>query len=220
LHGGCRTVTGKTLEENPARVEEPDFSAAVVFPLSAPAKKQGPFVILRGNLAEEGAVLKTTGLGEVVHTGPARVFNNEEEALDAILNGGVVKGDVVVIRYEGPKGGPGMREMLAPTSAIAGAGLLRDVALITDGRFSGGSHGMVVGHVAPEAQVGGGIALVKNGDTITIDSNKAELSMDVSNEELERRRKAWKAPELRYKRGALYKYAQMVSSASMGAFTS
>ncbi len=220
LHGGCRTVTGKTLEENLARVEEPDFSAAVVFPLSAPAKKQGPFVILRGNLAEEGAVLKTTGLGEVVHTGPARVFNNEEEALDAILNGGVVKGDVVVIRYEGPKGGPGMREMLAPTSAIAGAGLLRDVALITDGRFSGGSHGMVVGHVAPEAQVGGGIALVKNGDTITIDSNKAELSMDVSNEELERRRKAWKAPELRYKRGALYKYAQMVSSASMGAFTS
>jgi dihydroxy-acid dehydratase len=220
LHGGCLTVTGNTLEENLADVDEPDFSAKVVFPLSAPAKKQGPFVILRGNLAEEGAVLKTTGLGEVVHTGPARVYNNEEEAMQAILNGGVVKGDVVVIRYEGPKGGPGMREMLGPTSAIAGAGLLRDVALITDGRFSGGSHGMVVGHVAPEAQVGGAVALVQDGDIITIDSNKAELSMDVSDEELDRRRKAWKAPELKYKRGALYKYAQVVSSASVGAVTS
>ena len=220
LHGECLTVTGNTLEENLADVDEPNFSAKVVFPLSAPAKKQGPFVILRGNLAEEGAVLKTTGLGEVVHTGPARVYNNEEEAMQAILTGGVVKGDVVVIRYEGPKGGPGMREMLGPTSAIAGAGLLRDVALITDGRFSGGSHGMVVGHVAPEAQVGGAIALVQDGDIVTIDSNKAELSMDVSDEELDRRRKAWKAPELKYKRGALYKYAQVVSSASVGAVTS
>lgn len=220
LHGDCLTVTGKTLAENLAHVDEPDFSAEVVFPVSAPAKKQGPFVILRGNLAEEGSVLKTTGLGEVVHTGPARVFDHEEEALEAILNGGVVKGDVVVIRYEGPKGGPGMREMLAPTSAIAGAGLLRDVALITDGRFSGGSHGMVVGHVAPEAQVGGAIGLVQDGDIITIDSNKALLSMDVSEEELARRRAAWTAPPPRYTRGALYKYAQLVSSASTGAVTS
>ncbi len=220
LHGECLTVTGKSVAENLSEVDEPDFSAEVVFPVSAPAKKQGPFVILRGNLAEEGAVLKTTGLGEVVHTGPARVYDNEEEALDAILNGGVGKGDVVVIRYEGPKGGPGMREMLAPTSAIAGAGLLRDVALITDGRFSGGSHGMVVGHVAPEAQVGGGIALVQDGDIITIDSNKAELSMDLGDEELERRRAAWRAPDLKYTRGALYKYAQTVSSASIGAVTS
>jgi dihydroxy-acid dehydratase len=220
LHGDCLTVTGQSVAENLRDVNEPDFSAEVVFPVSAPAKKQGPFVILRGNLATEGAVLKTTGLGEVVHTGPARVYDNEEEALDAILNGGVGKGDVVVIRYEGPKGGPGMREMLAPTSAIAGAGLLRDVALITDGRFSGGSHGMVVGHVAPEAQVGGGIALVRDGDIITVDSNKAELSMDVSDEELERRRAAWSAPELKYTRGALYKYAQTVSSASIGAVTS
>ncbi len=220
LHGECLTVTGKSVAENLSEVDEPDFSAEVVFPVSAPAKKQGPFVILRGNLAEDGAVLKTTGLGEVVHTGPARVYDNEEEALDAILNGGVGKGDVVVIRYEGPKGGPGMREMLAPTSAIAGAGLLRDVALITDGRFSGGSHGMVVGHVAPEAQVGGGIALVQDGDIITIDSNKAELSMDLSDKELERRRAAWRAPDLKYTRGALYKYAQTVSSASIGAVTS
>ena len=220
LHGECLTVTGKSVAENLSEVDEPDFSAEVVFPVSAPAKKQGPFVILRGNLAEDGAVLKTTGLGEVVHTGPARVYDNEEEALDAILNGGVGKGDVVVIRYEGPKGGPGMREMLAPTSAIAGAGLLRDVALITDGRFSGGSHGMVVGHVAPEAQVGGGIALVQDGDIITIDSNKAELSMDLGDEELERRRAAWRAPDLKYTRGALYKYAQTVSSASIGAVTS
>jgi len=220
LHGECLTVTGKSVAENLSEVDEPDFSAEVVFPVSAPAKKQGPFVILRGNLAEDGAVLKTTGLGEVVHTGPARVYDNEEEALDAILNGGVGKGDVVVIRYEGPKGGPGMREMLAPTSAIAGAGLLRDVALITDGRFSGGSHGMVVGHVAPEAQVGGGIALVQDGDIITIDSNKAELSMDLSDQELERRRAAWRAPDLKYTRGALYKYAQTVSSASIGAVTS
>jgi dihydroxy-acid dehydratase len=220
LHGDSLTVTGKSLAENLDSVSEPDFSANVVFPISNPAKKQGPFVILRGNLAEEGAVLKTTGLGEVVHTGPAKVFDNEEQALDAILNGGVVKGDVVVIRYEGPKGGPGMREMLAPTSAIAGAGLLRDVALITDGRFSGGSHGMVVGHVAPEAQVGGGIALVQDGDIVTIDSNEALLSMDVAPEELERRRANWTAPPPRYTRGALYKYARTVSSASKGAVTS
>lgn len=220
LHGDCMTVTGESLETNLADVSEPDFSANVVFPVSAPAKKQGPFVILRGNLAEEGSVLKTTGLGEVVHTGPAKVFENEEHALDAILNGAVSKGNVVVIRYEGPKGGPGMREMLAPTSAIAGAGLLRDVALITDGRFSGGSHGMVVGHVAPEAQVGGAIALVQDGDVVTIDSNKALLSMDVPEEELERRRRNWQAPPPKYTRGALYKYAQTVSSASKGAVTS
>jgi len=220
LHGDCLTVTGKTVAENLAAVEVNLEGQDVVKPLSNPEKKTGPIVILKGNLASEGAVLKTCGLQEVVHTGPARVFDAEEQAMQAILAGGVTKGDVVVIRYEGPKGGPGMREMLGPTSAIAGAGLLNDVALITDGRFSGGSHGMVVGHVAPEAQVGGMIALIQDGDVITINSHKKELSVDLSEEEVARRRQLWSAPELRYTRGALYKFAQLCSSASLGAYTS
>jgi dihydroxy-acid dehydratase len=220
LHGDCLTVTGKTVAENLADVKVDLSGQEVVMPLDKPEKQTGPIVILKGNLSSEGAVLKTCGLQEVVHTGPARVFDAEEEAMSAILSGKVTKGDVVVIRYEGPKGGPGMREMLGPTSAIAGAGLLNDVALITDGRFSGGSHGMVVGHVAPEAQVGGVIGLLNDGDVITINSHKKELSVDLSDAEIEKRRASWSAPEPRYKRGALYKFAQLVSSASQGAYTS
>jgi dihydroxy-acid dehydratase len=192
----------------------------VVKPLAAPEKPTGPIVILKGNLAEDGAVLKTCGLQEVVHRGPARVFNAEEEAMEQILAGTVSAGDVVVIRYEGPKGGPGMREMLGPTSAIAGAGLLNDVALITDGRFSGGSHGMVVGHVAPEAQVGGTIALLQDGDIISIDSNAKSIQVELSDAELKARRDAWEAPQSSYSRGALWKFARLVSSASEGAVTS
>ncbi len=219
LHGDCLTVNGRTIAENLADVKVDLSGQDVVKPLDKPEKKTGPIVILKGNLSTEGAVLKTCGLQEVVHTGPARVFNAEEEAMAAILEGKVSKGDVVVIRYEGPKGGPGMREMLGPTSAIAGAGLLHDVALITDGRFSGGSHGMVVGHVAPEAQVGGVIGLLEDGDVITINSHQKELSVDLTDEEIKRRRANWKAPESRYTRGALYKFAQLVSSASRGAYT-
>jgi dihydroxy-acid dehydratase len=219
LHGQCLTVNGKTVAENLEQVKVKLEGQEVVHGFEDPVKPTGPIVILKGNLAEEGAVLKTCGLQEVVHSGPARVFDHEEEALDAILGGGVQKGDVVVIRYEGPKGGPGMREMLSPTSAIAGAGLIHDVALITDGRFSGGSHGMVVGHVAPEAQAGGAIALVREGDIVTIDSNKKLLSVDLSDEELEERRKGWSPRETSYRWGALAKYARLVSSASEGAVT-
>jgi dihydroxy-acid dehydratase len=188
--------------------------------MDKPVKSNGPIVVLRGNLAPEGAVLKTCGLSEVVHRGPAVVFGNEEEALGAILDGRISKGDCVIIRYEGPKGGPGMREMLAPTAAIAGAGLQQDVALITDGRFSGGSHGMVVGHVSPEAQQGGAIALLRDGDMVTIDSQKKLLSVDLSDDELRERSRSWKPPSIAYKTGALFKYARLVSSASEGAVTS
>jgi dihydroxy-acid dehydratase len=220
LHGDCMTITGKTIAESLADVSVDLSGQDVVFPLDDPVKASGPIVILKGNLAEEGAVLKTCGLQEVVHRGPAKVYEHEEEALHAILNGGVKSGDVVVIRYEGPKGGPGMREMLAPTAAIAGAGLQEEVALITDGRFSGGSHGMVVGHVSPEAQVGGTIALIREGDIVSINSHTKTLSVDVSDDELEKRRREWQAPELKYRRGALYKFAQLTSSASYGAVTS
>ncbi|TVR90124.1 MAG: dihydroxy-acid dehydratase [Spirochaetaceae bacterium] len=220
LHGDCPTVNGKTIAQNLEDVETRLEGQEVIHPLSDPVKPTGPIVILKGNLAQEGAVLKTCGLSEVVHSGPARIFENEESALDAILNDGVKAGDVVVIRYEGPKGGPGMREMLSPTSAIAGVGLLHDVALITDGRFSGGSHGMVVGHVAPEAQVGGPIALIREGEIITIDSNKKILEVDVPEAELEKRRQSWQPRDTGYHTGALYKYAKLVSSAGLGAFTS
>ncbi|MFP4114489.1 MAG: dihydroxy-acid dehydratase [Spirochaetales bacterium] len=220
LHGDCLTVTGKTIAENLQDVDVSLEGQDVVKPLSDPEKATGPIVILKGNLAEEGAVLKTCGLQEVVHRGPARVFDAEEEAMAAILNGVVTAGDVVVIRYEGPKGGPGMREMLGPTSAIAGAGLLSDVALITDGRFSGGSHGMVVGHVSPEAQVGGVIALLQEGDIVSINSNRKSIEVELSDAELKARRDAWVAPEPRYLRGALAKFAKLVSSASHGAVTS
>jgi dihydroxy-acid dehydratase len=220
LHGDCLTVNGKSVAENVAHVEVRLDGQDVVKPLAAPEKPTGPIVILKGNLAEDGAVLKTCGLQEVVHRGPARVFNAEEEAMEQILAGTVSAGDVVVIRYEGPKGGPGMREMLGPTSAIAGAGLLNDVALITDGRFSGGSHGMVVGHVAPEAQVGGTIALLQDGDIISIDSNAKSIQVELSDAELKARRDAWEAPQSSYSRGALWKFARLVSSASEGAVTS
>lgn len=220
LHGDCMTVTGQTMAENLAATEVDLDDQDVVHSFTAPEQPKGPIAILHGNLAAEGAVVKTCGLNEFEHSGPARVFDNEEAALDAILNDGIQKGDVVVIRYEGPKGGPGMREMLAPTAAIAGAGLSKDVALITDGRFSGGSHGMVVGHVAPEAQVGGAIALIQDGDVVTVSTKTKELSVAISDEELARRKASWSAPELKYQSGALWKFAQLCSSASRGAVTS
>lgn len=220
LHPNCLTVTGKTIQENLADVVVDLDGQDVIHPFDAPEQERGPIAILKGNLASEGAVVKTCGLNEFEHRGPARVFDNEESALDAILNEGVSAGDVVVIRYEGPKGGPGMREMLAPTAAIAGAGLTKEVALITDGRFSGGSHGMVVGHVSPEAQVGGAIGLLRDGDIITISTKKKTLSVDLSEEELERRRSSWNPKDNGYHRGALWKFAQLCRSASEGATTS
>ena len=219
LHGDCMTVTGKTVAGNLAGVEVTLHGQQVVRTFEAPVKRNGPFMVLKGNLAPDGAVLKTAGMEDVLHSGPARVFDAEEQALDAIMNGGVQSGDVVVIRYEGPRGGPGMREMLSPTAAIAGAGLAKEVALITDGRFSGGSHGMVVGHIAPEAHDGGPLALVQEGDRITINSTTKELSVELSEAELKARRERWKQPALRYTTGALYKYARLVGSASEGALT-
>ena len=220
LHGDCLTVTGETIAENLRDVRVELDGQDVVHPLDRPETPTGPIVILKGNLAEEGAVLKTCGLQEVVHRGPARVFDAEEQAMEAILEGAIRKGDVVVIRYEGPRGGPGMREMLGPTSAIAGAGLIRDVALITDGRFSGGSHGMVVGHVAPEAQVGGSIGLLRDGDIISINSRTKSIDVELSDAEMKARRDSWTPPAPRYTHGALYKFSKLVSSASRGAVTS
>jgi dihydroxy-acid dehydratase len=190
-----------------------------VRPLSDPIKKNSHLVVLYGNLAPEGAVAKITGKEGLSFKGSARVFNSEEKALEGILSGNVQAGDVVVIRYEGPKGGPGMREMLSPTSAIMGKGLGREVALITDGRFSGGSHGFVVGHMSPEAALGGPLALVKTGDEITIDAQRREITLHVPSGELKRRRKSWTAPRPYARRGALAKYSRQVSSASLGAVT-
>jgi dihydroxy-acid dehydratase len=219
LHGDCLTVTGKTLAHNLAKVKPYPQSQDIVHALNNPIKKDSHLVILRGNLAPEGSVAKISGKEGLTFTGKARVFASEEQALKKILDGTVKKGDVIVVRYEGPRGGPGMREMLSPTSAIMGKGLGKDVAFLTDGRFSGGSHGFVVGHVTPEAAVGGPIALLKNGDTITIDAEKREVNVKLSDAELKRRAKAWKAPRPRYKRGVLAKYARQVSSASEGAVT-
>ncbi|MBL4762962.1 MAG: dihydroxy-acid dehydratase [Gammaproteobacteria bacterium] len=219
LHGDCLTVTGKTLAQNLAKVKAYPKNQDIIRPLNKPIKKDSHLVILRGNLAAEGAVAKISGKEGLTFTGKAKVFASEETALKRILDGGIKKGDVIVIRYEGPKGGPGMREMLSPTSAIMGKGLGKDVALITDGRFSGGSHGFVVGHITPEAAVGGPLALVKNGDKITIDANQREINLHVSATELRKRKKAWKAPKTKYKRGVLAKYAKLVSSASEGAIT-
>jgi len=219
LHGDCLTVTGKTLAENLKEIPPLKSYQEVVRDLKNPLKPTGPLVILKGNLAPEGAVAKVSGLKSPAITGPAKVYDSEEDALKGILNNDVKKGDVVVIRYEGPKGGPGMREMLAPTSAIVGKGLGDKVGLITDGRFSGGSHGLVVGHVCPEAQVGGPIAIVQNSDSITMDANKQLLQLNVPKEEIEKRLKSWKAPELKFKKGVLYKYAKLVSSANKGAVT-
>ncbi|ADI14116.1 dihydroxy-acid dehydratase [Truepera radiovictrix] len=220
LHGDCLTVTGQTVAENLADVPAtPPEGQDVVLPLSAPKYPQGHLAVLRGNLAPEGSVAKISGLKSTTITGPARVFDSEEACMAAIMGDRIRAGDVLVIRYEGPKGGPGMREMLSPTSAIIGKGLGDAVALITDGRFSGGTYGLVVGHVAPEAQVGGPLALVEEGDLITIDAPKRLLELHVSDEELARRRAAWQAPPIKYQRGVLAKYAKLVSSASRGAVT-
>ncbi|MEG4851967.1 dihydroxy-acid dehydratase [Microcoleus sp. B5-D4] len=220
LHGDALTITGQTVAEVLADIPaEPRTDQDVIRPWNNPLYAQGHLAILRGNLATEGAVAKITGVKKPQITGPARVFESEEDCLDAILAGKIQAGDVIIIRYEGPKGGPGMREMLAPTSAIIGAGLGDSVGLITDGRFSGGTYGMVVGHVAPEAQVGGTIALVKEGDSITIDAQNRLLQLNVSDAELEQRRALWQPPQPRYTRGVLAKYAKLVSSSSIGAVT-
>ncbi|MDG1249699.1 MAG: dihydroxy-acid dehydratase [Gammaproteobacteria bacterium] len=219
LYGDCLTVTGKTMAQNLAKVKAYPKGQDIIRPFSNPIKKDGHLVILYGNLAPEGAVAKISGKEGLSFTGKAKVFASEETALKKILDGGIKKGDVIVIRYEGPVGGPGMREMLSPTSAVMGKGLGKDVALITDGRFSGGSHGFVVGHITPEAAVGGPLALVKNGDKITIDAERGEMNLHVSASELKKRKTAWKAPKARYTRGVLAKYAKQVSSASSGAVT-
>ena len=219
LHGDCMTVTGKTMAENLADVADYPEGQKIIRPLSNPIKKDSHLVVLRGNLAPEGAVAKITGHEGLTFTGSARCFHGEEAAMAAIMDGTVVKGDVVIVRYEGPKGGPGMREMLSPTSAINGRGLSQDVALLTDGRFSGGSHGFVIGHVTPEAHLGGPIALVQDGDTITVDAENAEVNLHVSNEELAARKAKWQAPDAYTQRGTLAKYATLVSSASEGAVT-
>jgi dihydroxy-acid dehydratase len=219
LHGDCLTVTGKTLAENLQGIEDYPPEQDVIHSFDNPVKPDGHLVVMYGNLAKDGAVAKITGKEGLRFTGRARVFESEETALAAILDGRVKKGDVVVIRYEGPKGGPGMREMLSPTSAIMGKGLGKDVALITDGRFSGGSHGFVVGHITPEAYVGGTLAIVRNRDPITIDAGKRKISLDIPASEIKARLKKWKAPRPRYTRGVLAKYAHTVSSAHLGAVT-
>ena len=220
IHGDCLTVTGKTVAENLKDVpHQPPTNQDVILPIDQPKSTEGHLVILKGNLCLEGAVAKVSGVKTRNFTGPAIVFDSEEECLDAILEDTIKAGDVIVIRYEGPKGGPGMREMLAPTAAIVGKGLGGKVALITDGRFSGGTYGIVIGHVAPEAQVGGNLALLQNGDTIQIDIENNRVDVDLKQEELEYRRKSFKPKEIKYKKGVLAKYAKVVSSASRGAVT-
>lgn len=220
LHGDCLTITGQTVAELLQDIpSEPPSDQDVIRPWSNPMYASGHLGILKGNLATEGAVAKLTGVKNRRITGPARVFESEEDCLAAILDKKIQAGDVVIVRYEGPKGGPGMREMLAPTSAIIGAGLGDSVGLITDGRFSGGTYGMVVGHVAPEAAVGGTIALVQEGDSVTIDADARLLQLNVSDEELAQRRAAWQPPTPRYTKGVLAKYAKLVSSSSFGAVT-
>ena len=220
LHGDCLTATGKTIAENLKDVPgQPREDQDVILPLDQPKYTEGHLVILKGNLCEEGAVAKVSGVKTRNITGPARVFNSEEECLDAILDDRIQEGDIVVIRFEGPKGGPGMREMLAPTAAIVGKGLGDKVALITDGRFSGGTYGIVVGHIAPEAQMGGTLALIKDNDIIIIDIEHNQLNVKLSDEELEQRKKNFIAPKIKYQTGVLAKYAKLVGSASKGAVT-
>jgi dihydroxy-acid dehydratase len=219
IHGDCLTVTGKTIAENLTEVKGLSDGQQVIKPLDNPIKVSGHLRMLYGNLAKEGSVAKITGKEGLRFSGKAKVFNGEYAANDGILDGLVEKGDVVVIRYEGPKGGPGMPEMLKPTAAIMGAGLGKDVALITDGRFSGGTHGFVVGHITPEAQDGGTIALVQDGDTITIDAETNSIALEISDKELQERKQQWKAPNLKVSRGVLFKYAKTVSSASQGCVT-
>ncbi|HID48120.1 MAG TPA: dihydroxy-acid dehydratase, partial [Chromatiales bacterium] len=219
MTGDCLTVTGKTLAENLAGLPGLAEGQKVIMPVEQPIKATAHIQILKGNLAPGGSVAKITGKEGLVFTGPARVFEREEDMLAGLEKGEIKKGDVVVIRYEGPKGGPGMPEMLTPTSAIMGAGLGKDVALITDGRFSGGSHGFIIGHVVPEAQEGGPIGLLRNGDMITIDAENKTLSVDLTEAELEARRKDWTMPPYPATRGTLYKYIQLVKTASEGCVT-
>jgi dihydroxy-acid dehydratase len=219
LHGDCLTVTGKTLKQNLAPFKGYPKDQQIIAPIRAPLKKDSHLVVLRGNLAPEGAVAKISGKEGQRFSGTARVFDSEEAAMQAILEGRIKKGDVIVIRYEGPRGGPGMREMLSPTSAVMGRGLGKDVALVTDGRFSGGTHGFVVGHITPEAFDGGPLAIVRNGDPITIDAEKRTIELGVSQGEIRTRLKAWKRPKPRYRRGVLAKYAAHVTTASLGAVT-
>ena len=219
LHGDCLTVTGKTLAENLADVKPYPEGQDMIHSFDNPIKKDSHLVILYGNLAPEGAVAKITGKEGLLFTGKAKVFDAEEQALQSILNGDIVKGDVIVIRYEGPKGGPGMREMLSPTSAVMGKGLGKDVALVTDGRFSGGTHGFVVGHITPEAYTGGPLAIVQDGDSITIDAENNVLTLHINEHEMDRRMEKWQQPAPKYTRGVLAKFAKLVSSASQGAVT-
>jgi len=219
LHGDCLTVTGKTIAENLLDVPDLTEGQDVIKPLEKPIKQTGHLRIMFGNLAEDGCVAKITGKEGLRFEGKAKVFDGEYAANDGIRDGKVEKGDVVVIRYEGPKGGPGMPEMLKPTAAIMGAGLGKDVALITDGRFSGGTHGFVVGHITPEAQEGGVIGLVEDGDIITIDAESNSITVAIEEAELKRRKASWKQPPLKFERGVLYKYAKTVSSASQGCVT-
>jgi dihydroxy-acid dehydratase len=220
LHENCRNIEGRTLKEVLKDVpSSPPENQDVIRPINNPIYEKGHLAILKGNLAPEGSVAKISGIKKTVLTGPARVFESEETCLEAILSKKINAGDVVVVRYEGPVGGPGMREMLAPTSAIVGQGLGDKVALITDGRFSGGTYGLVVGHVSPEAAVGGTIALIKEGDSITVDANNQLIELDVTDEEISRRRSNWKKPEPAYRSGILGKYARLVSSSSKGAVT-
>jgi dihydroxy-acid dehydratase len=221
LHGDAITVTGKMMAENLSEmnIDQPD--SKVIYPASKPRSKTGGLVILKGNLAPEGAVMKVAGTKHLAHEGPAKVYDGERACFEAVTKGEIEKGDVVVIRYEGPKGGPGMQEMLAVTGAIMGQGDLgSDVLLLTDGRFSGATHGPMIGHIAPEAAVGGNIGLIESGDVIRMNVETRELSVLVSDEELEKRRAKWSAPKQRYERGVMAKYAQLVGSASRGAVTS
>lgn len=221
IHGDCLTVTGKTVAENLRNTPNRPNNQTVIYSLEKPlAPPEHHIVILRGTLAPEGAVMKLSGKEMKEFHGPAKVFECEEEALNAILDGKIKKGDIIVIRFEGPKGGPGMREMLSPSSALMGAGLGKNVALITDGRFSGGTHGIMIAHITPEAQVGGPIALIEEDDIISINLDTKTVDLKISDKEIKKRRSSWKAPELKYTRGVLAKYIQLVSSASKGAITS
>ncbi len=219
LEGDCLTVTGKTLEENLKDMPDLQPGQKVILPFETPIKTTGHIRILKGNLAPDGAVAKITGKEGLAFSGPAHVFDSEEAMLEALEQNKIQKGDVIVIRYEGPKGGPGMPEMLTPTSAIVGAGLGKDVALLTDGRFSGGSHGFIVGHICPEAQEGGPVALIENGDTVTLDAEKNLIHVDLSDEELAKRKAAWTEPPYKYQSGTLYKFIRNVRSASEGCVT-
>ena len=220
LHGDCVTVTGKTMGDNLAEMDIHEPDGKVIYPIDKPRKSTGGLVILKGNLAPDGAVMKVAGTGHLNHEGPAKVFDGERDCFEAVTNGKVKKGDVVVIRYEGPQGGPGMQEMLAVTGAIMGQGDLgNNVLLLTDGRFSGATHGPMIGHIAPEAAVGGPIALLQDGDIIKMNVDTRELSVQVSEKELENRRKDWVKPEPNYTTGVMAKYAKLVGSAAHGAVT-